>query len=69
MLEALLRRAFRTGTRRGLAGSRAWTMVAVTAGALRLLRRIAEPKPEVLWRQQLRPGDRFEVVVRSPDAR
>ena len=69
MIESLLRRLFRTGTRRGIAGSRAWTMVAVAAGALRLLHRITKPKPEVLWRQQLRPGDRFEVTVRPPGDR
>jgi hypothetical protein len=69
MLESLLRRLFRTGTRRGLGGSRAWTIIAVATGAVRLLRRIAHPKPEVLWRQQLRPGDRFEVTVRAPDRR
>jgi hypothetical protein len=69
MLETFLQRLFRAGTRRGLGGSRVWAAVAVGAGAVRLLRYIAAPKPEVLWRQQLRAGDRFEVTVRSRNAR
>jgi hypothetical protein len=69
MLETFLRRAFRAGTRRGLGGSRGWAAVAIAVGAVRLLRNMSGPRPEVLWRQQLLPGDRFEVTVRSPDAR
>jgi hypothetical protein len=69
MLEVLLRRAFRTATGRGLSGSRAWATVAVVVGAVRLLRRITTPKPDVVWRQELSAGDRFEVLIRPPDAR
>lgn len=69
MLDRWLRTLFRNGVVRGLGGSRGWASIAVAAGACRLLRRITHPAPEVVWRQQLRPGDRFEVTIRDPRAR
>jgi hypothetical protein len=63
-MERLLGYLLRTGTRKGLSGSRGWAMLAIGAGAVRLLRRMSAPKPEVVWRQRLAPGDRFEVTVR-----
>lgn len=64
-MDALIKRLLRTGARRGFQGSNAWAIVAVVAGALNILRRLAHPKPEVVWRQQLGPDDRFEVTVVS----
>ena len=54
----------RVGTRRGFQGSNAWAIVAVVAATLNVLRRLAHPKPEVVWRQQLKRDDRFEITVR-----
>lgn len=68
-MDALLRRLLRTGTRRGLAGSRPWAIVAIIAATLRMLRRASQDKPDVVWRQRLDPGDRFEVAVHPPDGR
>jgi hypothetical protein len=64
MAEPLVNRIFREGTRRGIGGSSTWAGVAVAAGAVRVIRRIASPPPEVAWRQAMEPGDRFEVVVK-----
>lgn len=57
----LLRRLLRAGFRRGVGGSRGWLAVGVAAGGLRLVRRLARPKPEVLYRAELRPGDAVEI--------
>ena len=62
-MESIVNRAFREGVRRGIGGSQTWMVVGVVAGGIRVLRRIANPPPEVVWRQALRAGDRFEVVV------
>ncbi len=65
-MEPLVNRVFREGVRRGLGGSQPWMVVAVLAGTVRIARRITHPKPDVLWRQAMRPGDRFEVTVSGP---
>jgi hypothetical protein len=59
---ALLRRLSAAGMRRGLSGSRIWFVVAVVAGSVQLLRRIARDHDEVLYRTVVHPGDVFEVV-------
>lgn len=66
MFEYLLRRATILGTRRGLGGSNAWLVVAILAVGARVLRRLANPEPEVLYRTRIRPGDRFEISAREP---
>jgi hypothetical protein len=68
-MERLLNYLLRNGARKGFAGSRGWAMVAIGAGTVRLLRRMSAPKPEVLWRQKLAPGDSFEVTVHAPPRR
>lgn len=65
-MDTILRRLVGTGLRRGLGGSRAWMVVGISAAGVRVLRRLASPKPEVLYRTLLRPGDRIEVVTRPP---
>ena len=65
-MDSIVNRLFREGTRRGLAGSRGWTTVAVATGAVRVMRRVRNPKPDVVWRQAMRPGDRFQVTVMEP---
>jgi hypothetical protein len=62
-MDKLLQRLMRTGGRRALSGSQTWTIVAIIAGTLRVVRWMSRPKPDVLWRQKLKPGDRFEVTV------
>lgn len=66
MFEYLLRRATILGTRRGLGGSNAWMVVAILAVGARMLRRLANPETEVLYRTRIRPGDRFEISAREP---
>ncbi len=65
-MEKLLRRLTNTGLRRGFGGSRPWLVVGIIAVGGRALRRLANPKPEVLFRTALRPGDAFEIRSRPP---
>lgn len=64
-MDALLRRLVRTGFRRGMSGSQAWLVLAAGALGMRALRRLANPEPEVVYRTEVRTGDRFEVSSRS----
>ena len=64
-MESIVNRLFKAGTRRGFGGSQPWAIVAIVAGTIRVIRRLANPKPETVWRQGLQPGDRFEVTVRD----
>jgi hypothetical protein len=66
VFEYLLRRATILGARRGLGGSNAWMVVAILAVGARMLRRLANPKTEILYRTRIRPGDRFEISAREP---
>jgi hypothetical protein len=63
MFESLLRRLWSTGWRRGRAGSRVWTVVAVAAGGIRLMRFVARDRDDVLYRTRMVPGDQFEIVA------
>jgi hypothetical protein len=66
-LDSLLRRATRAGFRRGLSRSersQAWLVLGITAVGWRALRKLARSAPEVVYRTELRPGDRFEVASR-----
>ena len=63
-MDALLRRLVRTGFRRGMSGSQGWLVLAVGALGVRALRRLANPTPEVLYRTEVRSGDRFEISSR-----
>ena len=65
MYIALLRRLTATGFRRGTTGSTPWLMIAVVAVGARVLRRLAIPEQEVLYRTAVKPGDVFEIVTRS----
>lgn len=51
-------RALRRGVRQG---SRPWLVVGVVAAGATLLRRLASPKPEVVFRQRLEPGEALEI--------
>jgi hypothetical protein len=63
-VDALLRRLTRTGLRNGLSGSQGWLVLAISALGVRALRRLANPAPEVLYRTEVRSGDRFEISSR-----
>src|SRR5436305_153214 len=63
MFGTLLRRIMRTGVRRGMAGSRAWFVVGVAAGGVRLLLHLARDEDEVVYRTVVQPGDRVLVAV------
>jgi hypothetical protein len=60
-MDALLRRAMRAGFRRGMSGSQAWLVLGISALGIRTLRKLARSEPEVVYRTELRPGDRFEI--------
>ncbi len=55
----------RTALRRGLlGGSRVWTVVGAVALGARVLHKLAGSDPEVVYREELRPG---ETLVLSHD--
>lgn len=66
MIESLLRRVTKSGLRRGAGGSRPWMIAGIVAVGFRMLRRLANPKPEVLYRARLKPGERFEITTHKP---
>lgn len=51
-------RALRRGVREG---SRPWLVFGVVAASVTLLRRLANPKPEVVFRQRLEAGEALEI--------
>lgn len=63
-MDALLRRLVRTGFRRGMSGSQAWLVLAISALGLRALRKLSRSAPEVVYRTELHTGDRFEIGSR-----
>jgi hypothetical protein len=62
---ALLRRLTASGFRRGMTGSTPWLLIAVFATGVRVLRRLAIPEEEVLYRTAVKAGDVFEIVTKS----
>ena len=61
MMQRLVNRAFRAGIRKGVVGgSGPWLVIAVAAGAVRLLNRPARTAESV--RLDLRPGERYTIV-------
>ena len=59
----LLRKLERTGVRKGLFGdSKAWFYVGTGLWTLRLVRRLAERKPDILLREELKPGQRIVIA-------
>ena len=69
MYDVILRRLSTAGWRRGRAGSRTWMIVASVAVGLRLLRRVSRSDADVLYRTRVVPGDRFEILTRTPAKR
>jgi len=58
----MLKTLVRVGLARGIGGSRCWLALGVTAGGLRLLRRMAKREEEVVYLEKLLPGE--SLVIR-----
>jgi len=58
----MLRTLIRIGFTRGLGGSRGWLALGFTAGGLHLLKRAVKREPEVVYLEELRPGQ--SLVIR-----
>lgn len=65
MLASLRRRAVLKGP---FGGSRGWTAVWAVLLAARLLKRLTTPKPQVLLREEVRPGESLLIsgIDREP---
>jgi hypothetical protein len=60
---AVLDRLQREGVRRGVMGtSRAWTIIAVISFVLRQARKLASKTPQVVHRQELKPGESITIT-------
>ena len=63
MIRRLTRVLLRTGFRRGvLGGSRPWVVLFGVAGALRLIQRINDRESEVVFSEELQPGETFVIA-------
>ncbi|HWI03548.1 MAG TPA: hypothetical protein VNT52_06905 [Acidimicrobiales bacterium] len=58
----MLKSLVRVGFARGIGGSRAWLALGVVAGGLRMLKRLAKREADVVYREELHPGQ--SVVIR-----
>lgn len=66
MLRYLTGVAFRRGA---LGGSRGWTIVGAAVVALRVVGRLAAREPEVVYHEQLEPGQTLVISHLPPEAR
>jgi hypothetical protein len=57
----MLKSLVRIGFARGIGGSRGWLALGVTAGGLRLLRKVAKREPDVVYREELHPGQSLVI--------
>ena len=57
----MLKSLVRVGFARGIGGSRGWLAVGVIAGGLRMLRKMAKREPDVVYREELRPGQSMTI--------
>ena len=57
----MLKTLVRLGVARGIGGSRGWLTLGVVAGGLQLLRRMAKQEPDVVYLEELHPGQ--SVVI------
>ena len=57
----MLKSLVRIGFARGIGGSRAWLALGIFAAGLRLLRRMAKREPEVVYREELFPGQSLVI--------
>ena len=64
----MLTRLRRLALARGLGRSNAWLAVGATAWGLQLLKRLAAKEPKVVFKEQLKPGERLVISHLPPDA-
>ncbi len=57
----MLKTLVRIGFPRGIGGSRGWLAVGVVAGGLRMVRKMAKREPDVVYLEELHPGQ--SVVI------
>ena len=57
----MLKTLVRVGFARGIGGSRGWLALGVTAGGLRLLRRLAKREEDVVYLEKLLPGESLVI--------
>ena len=57
----MLKTLRRIGFARGIGGSRAWLAVGVTAGALQMMRKAIKREPEVVYCEELHPGQSLVI--------
>jgi hypothetical protein len=63
----VLTRLRRLGIARGLGKSNAWLAVGITAWTLQFLKRLAAREPKVVYREQLKPGERLVISHLPPE--
>ena len=59
----------RAQTKGLLGGSRPWTVVWAALLGLRLLRRVLRDRPEILYREELAPGEVLVISTKDRDPR
>ncbi len=57
----MLKSLIRIGFARGIGGSRGWLALGLTAGGLQLLRRAVKREPEVVYCEELHPGQSLVI--------
>ena len=57
----MLKSLVRIGFARGIGGSRGWLALGVVAGGLRMLRRMAKREPDVVYCEELYPGQSMTI--------
>jgi hypothetical protein len=63
----MLKTLVRIGFARGIGGSRGWLALGVVAGGLRMLRRMAKREADVVYLEELHPGQSM-VIQHFPRA-
>jgi len=64
----MLKSLIRIGFARGIGGSRGWLALGMTAGGLHMLRRAIKREPDVVYLEELRPGQSL-VIQHFPRAK
>jgi hypothetical protein len=62
----MLKSLARIGLARGIGGSRGWLALGLTAGGLRMVRRAMKREPEVVYCEELRPGQSLVIQHLPP---
>jgi len=57
----MLKSIIRIGFARGIGGSRGWLALGMTAGGLHMLRKAMKREPDVVYREELYPGQSVSI--------